>query len=211
MSDGAGNYTFSSLPSGGNYTVTPTKAARTPGSANINTVDVIAVQKQFLTGTFLSGCELTAADVNGDSLVTTQDVIAVQRFFNGLTTATANTGKYQFTPVNRSYAGIVRNQASQNYDTIVFGDVAAGFVELADGPSQTAPDEGTSAREVAATVAAVALPEVAATRASKAAQGTPLIWAEPPDHFILSDAHDRADDSPIRDRSTESANGTPSG
>ena len=32
LSDGSGNYTFSSLPSGGNYTVTPTKAARVPGS-----------------------------------------------------------------------------------------------------------------------------------------------------------------------------------
>src|SRR5207248_7467604 len=86
LSDGSGNYTFSSLASGGNYTVTPTKAGRVPGSDNINTVDVIAVQKQFLTGTFLSGCKLAAADVNGDSVVNTQDVIAVQRFFTGQTT-----------------------------------------------------------------------------------------------------------------------------
>ena len=129
LTDASGNYTFSSLPSGGNYTVTPTKAARTPGSANINTVDVIAVQKQFLTGTFLSGCKLTAADVNGDSFITTQDVIAVQRFFSGQTNAIANVGKYKFTPVNRFYLGIVSNQTGQNYDTLVFGDVAAPFVE----------------------------------------------------------------------------------
>jgi uncharacterized delta-60 repeat protein len=134
LSDGSGNYTFSSLPAGGNYTVTPSKAARVPGSANINTVDVIAVQKQFLTGNFLSGCKLSAADVNGDTFVTTQDVIAVQRFFNGLTTATANVGTYKFTPVNRTYTGITTNQTAQNYDTLVFGDVAAGFVELADDP-----------------------------------------------------------------------------
>ena len=68
LSDASGNYTFSSLPSGGNYTVTPTKAARVPGSANINTVDVIATQRHFLNlGTPLSGCRLTAADVNGDT------------------------------------------------------------------------------------------------------------------------------------------------
>src|SRR5207237_1413712 len=112
LSDSSGNYTFSSLPSGGTYTVTPTKAARVPGSANINTVDVIAVQKQFLTGTFLSGCQLTAADVNGDSVVNTQDVVAVQRFFNAETTAIANVGKYQFTPASRSYTGIVSNQTA---------------------------------------------------------------------------------------------------
>ena len=162
LSDSSGNYTFSSLAPGGNYTVTPSKAARTPGSANINTVDVIAVQKQFLTGTFLSGCRLAAADVNGDSVVNTQDVIAVQRFFNGQTTAIANVGKYQFTPVNRTYTGLVTDQTAQNYDTLVFGDVAAGFVELVDGPSQTAPDgDGMSAGEVPATVATLSLPNVA--------------------------------------------------
>ena len=281
LSDGSGNYTFSSLPSGGNYTVTPTKAARAPGSANINTVDVIAVQRHFLNlGTPLSGCRLTAADVNGDSVVNTQDVIAIQRFFLGLTTGIANVGKYQFTPVNRTYTGIVSNQTGQNYDTLVFGDVASGFVERVDGPSPTEADDGTSAGEVPATVAAVALPEVAVdqsktnfiaavttsaidaknklvgfqgdftfdervvtfqsepvqkagltggnwnvsgnvlpgagpirtlrisaysndftplsgsgtlfelrmTRVSKAAQGTPLLWAAPPDQFIFIDA-----------------------
>ena len=141
--------------------MTPTKTARTPGSANINTVDVIAVQKQFLTGTFLTGCKLIAADVNNDTVVTTQDVIAVQRFFNGLSTAIANVGKYKFTPASRTYTGITTNQTAQNYDTLVFGDVVAGFVELADGPSRNAPDDGRSAGEVAATVAAIALPEVA--------------------------------------------------
>ena len=48
LSDGSGNYQFSSLPSGGSYTVTPTKAARAPGSAGINTVDVVATQRHFL-------------------------------------------------------------------------------------------------------------------------------------------------------------------
>src|SRR5205814_5828786 len=113
LSDGSGNYQFSALPAGGNYTVTPSKAARLPGSANINTVDVIGVQKQFLTGTFLTGCRLMAADVNGDTLVNTQDVIAVQRFFSGFTNAIANVGKYKFTPANRTYAGITTNQTAQ--------------------------------------------------------------------------------------------------
>jgi Dockerin type I domain len=158
LTDGSGNYTFSSLVSGGNYTITPTKAARVPGSASINTVDVIAVQRHFLNlGTPLSGCRLTAADVNGDSAVNTVDAIAIQRFFLGLSTGIANTGKYQFTPVNRSYTGIVRNQTAQNYDTLVFGDVAVGFVELVDSSSQTAADDGTGAGETAATVAAITL------------------------------------------------------
>ena len=108
LSDGSGNYTLSSMPSGGSYTVTPTKAALVPGSTGINTVDVVAIQRHFLNlGTPLSGCRLTAADVNGDNGVDTVDVIAIQRFFLGLSTGIANAGKYQFNPVNRSYPGLL--------------------------------------------------------------------------------------------------------
>jgi hypothetical protein len=136
LTDGSGNYSFTSLPSGGNYTVTPTKAARVPGSPNIDTVDVLAVQRHFLNlGSPLTGCRLTAADVNGDTRVNTVDVIAIQRFFRGFTNAIGNVGKYKFTPVNRVYTGITTNQTAQNYDTLVFGDVAASFVELADSSS----------------------------------------------------------------------------
>lgn len=127
--DGSGNYQFSSLTSGGNYTVTPSKAALTPGSAGITTVDVVAIQKHFLNiGTPLSGCPLTAADVNGVGGVDTVDVIATQRFFLGFSTGIANAGKYQFNPVNRSYSGIVTNQPGQTYSTVIFGDVASAFV-----------------------------------------------------------------------------------
>src|SRR5207248_8102851 len=105
LSDSSGNYQFSVM-AGGSYTVTATKTALVPGAtgSNINTVDVIAVQRHFLVlGTPLSGCRLTAADVNADSAVNTVDAIAIQRFFLGLTTGTANVGKFAFSPPNRSY------------------------------------------------------------------------------------------------------------
>jgi len=88
--------------------VTPTKAALSPGSSGIDTVDVIAIQRHFLNlGTPLSGCRLTAADVNADSSVDTIDVVAVQRFFLTLSTGIANTGKYKFNPISRSYSGLL--------------------------------------------------------------------------------------------------------
>src|SRR5207248_6175436 len=119
-------------------------------------------QRHFLNlGPPLVGCRLIAADVNGDTSVNTVDVIAIQRFFLGLSTGIANTGQYQFTPANRTYTGIVSSQTGQNYDTLVFGDTAASFVELVDGPSQTASNDATNAGTVVPTVAVVALPEVA--------------------------------------------------
>ena len=63
----SGNYSFSGLTSGGSYTVTPSKADLSPGSIGIDTVDVIAIQRQFIgLGTPLSGCRLLAADVVHD-------------------------------------------------------------------------------------------------------------------------------------------------
>lgn len=130
VSDAAGTYQFSSLAVGGSYDVTPRKAARVPGSAGINTLDVVATQRHFLViGTPLSGCQLIAADVDGNTLVNTVDVIAIQRFFLGLSIGIAGTGEYLFTPVSRTYFGIVNDQINQDYDALVFGDVVSPFAE----------------------------------------------------------------------------------
>jgi len=128
--DSSGNYIFSPLPPGGNYTVTPTKASLVPGNQAINTVDLVAIQRHFLlVGPPLSGCRLAAADINADSAINTIDLVAIQRFFLFQTTGIANVGKYQFTPVTRSYPGVVTDQTGQNYNALVFGDVAPGFAQ----------------------------------------------------------------------------------
>lgn len=130
----SGNYAFNSVPSGGSYTVMPSKPALTAGAAGINTTDVVAVQRHFLNITALPpDCRLTAADVNGDASINTIDVIAIQRFFLGLSTGTANTGKYSFTPASRSYPSVSANQVNQNYQALVFGDVVSGFVHRPSG------------------------------------------------------------------------------
>jgi hypothetical protein len=110
--------------------VTPTKTAVTPGGtgANINTIDVVATQRHFLQFVLLSGCRLTAADVNGDNVVDTVDVVAIQRFYLGAA-STANVGQYKFTPVSRTYPTLISNQTGQNYNALVLGDVVAPFVE----------------------------------------------------------------------------------
>ena len=60
--DALGNYSFAVDP-GGSYTVTPSKPALTPGTAGINTTDVLAIQRHFLGITVIpAGCRLTAAD-----------------------------------------------------------------------------------------------------------------------------------------------------
>ena len=164
--DSFGNYTFSGLPSGGNYTVTPTMPDRAPGSVGINGQDVLAVRRHILTLVPLTGCRLTAADVNGvfppggNGAINAADVTAIQKFIL-TSTPFFNVGKYKFTPFFISYTGIVTNQTAQNFTALVFGDVASTFIHRPEGPSQTGAGDDMSADEVAATVAAVGLPEVA--------------------------------------------------
>ena len=129
--DSSGNYAFSSLAAGGNYTVIPNKTRWAPGNsgAAITTADVLAVERHYLNISVLSGCRLTAGDVNGDNVINTVDVIAIQHFFLGNSSGIANTGSYQFTPAQRSYTQLNVNQSGQNYDAIVFGDVTAPFAQ----------------------------------------------------------------------------------
>jgi hypothetical protein len=130
-----------------------------PGSAGISTVDVLAVQRHFLNISLIpAGCRLTAADVNGDNSITTVDVIAIQRFFLGFSTGTANVGKYSFNPASRSYPGVSGNQTNQNYDTLIFGDVAASFVYRPNYLLQNVAKDGEA--ELPASVASVSLPEL---------------------------------------------------
>ena len=160
ITDGSGNYSFTSLLSGGNYTVTPSKAPLAAGSAGITIVDVVAAQRQALNlGAPLTGCRLTAADVNNNSSVDTVDVIAIQRFSLGLTTGIANTGKYNFTPASRTYSAIVTDQNGQNYNALIYGDVSSGFVHRPEnGPSPDSVAEETKSDDVGMKIEAVVLP-----------------------------------------------------
>jgi hypothetical protein len=179
LSDGSGNYAFTTLISGGNYTVTPTKAAYAPGTG-ITTADVIVVQRQYLgVGIPLTGCRLTAADVTGNNVVDTLDVLGVQRFFLGFATGTFNTGSYQFNPLSRTYSGVTTDQTAQNYDAFVYGDVTSPYIPRPAGWSETAPGDGTnvsalsglntSTGEVPVTVA---LPSVAMDQPRMEGKGT---------------------------------------
>ena len=70
---------------------------------------------------------MTAADVNGDTTINTVDVIAIQRFFLGLSTGIANTGKYPFWSCKPYSSGVVLDQTGQDYNTLVIGDVGFAF------------------------------------------------------------------------------------
>ena len=126
--DGSGSYSFSGLTSGGSYTVTPSLAALAPGTPNINTTDVLAIQRHFLSITVIPpGCRLIAADGTENDSVDTQDVLAVQRFFLAVSSGTGQVGQYRFTPLSQSYVPLNSTQTGQDYGVLVLGDVVPPF------------------------------------------------------------------------------------
>jgi hypothetical protein len=164
-----GTYSFTGLPAGLNYTVTPSKATRPPLSGGINAVDVLAVQKQFLQiPPALLACHLLAADVTPPLMGNPNavDILAIQKYFLGLS-GVASTGSYQFTPATRTYTALATNQTAQDFEARVLGDVVGGFVNPprpgGGGSDEAASDD--SSREIPSTVASVALPQVAADQA----------------------------------------------
>jgi hypothetical protein len=163
-----GTYSFTGLPGGINYTVTPSKAPRPPGTSGINAVDVLAVQKHFLQiPPALTLCHLLAGDVtpplggNPNGV----DVLAIQKFFLQIA-GSASTGVYGSTPAQRTYTPLNANQTAQDFEMRILGDVIGGFVvpRPGGGGSEEAASDDSS-REVASTVAAIALPEVGADQA----------------------------------------------
>ena len=67
--------------------------------------------------------------MNGDSIINTVDVIAIQRFFLSMSTGIANVGKFDFGPPNRTYSGIISDQTGEDYNALIFGDVASQFAQ----------------------------------------------------------------------------------
>ncbi len=132
LSDGSGFYQFTSVIAGGSYTVTPSKSGVTPATPTINTVDIVAVQRHFLQFGLLTGCKLLAADVNADNLVNTVDAIAIRQFFFGHPSAAV--GIYKFIPASRSYPSVTGDQTNQNYDVLIFGDIASPYASRPPGP-----------------------------------------------------------------------------
>jgi hypothetical protein len=134
VTDSSGNYTFPSVPAGGNYTVTVSKSGTISG---VNTVDASRILG-FIGGTFpLTSCQQLAADVNQDHLINNTDVTDILNFIAGNVIAGNFTGQWRFNLASRTYTNLTTNQTSQNYDAMLLGEVSGNWVLASAGPDQS--------------------------------------------------------------------------
>ena len=81
--DNSGNYVFSSMPSGGTYSIKPHKNDDWPNG--VSTLDMILIQNHILGKVKIEdGYNLVAADVNKDANVSAIDLVLLRRIILGL-------------------------------------------------------------------------------------------------------------------------------
>lgn len=146
--DAAGNYSFTSLPAGGNYTVTPSKTnyAFTPASRSFG--DLSADQTSDFTGALVSynisgrvtsaGVSLAGVTVNlggSQTASTTTDAAGNYSFSvtaEGNYTVTPSKGHYTFNPQSLSFNALGANQ-SANFAAALNRHSISGRVTTAAG------------------------------------------------------------------------------
>ncbi len=100
ITDAAGIFNFSDMPSGGNYTVTPEK--NDDHLNGVSTLDLVLIQRHILALDKLnSPFKLIAADINKDGKITASDLVELRKLILGTTTGFANNNSWRF--VDKGY------------------------------------------------------------------------------------------------------------
>jgi hypothetical protein len=130
--NGTGNYSFTNLPGGGSFVVTPTKAGAISG---ISTADATRILQSLAGSLTLTTCQTTAADTSTNGSLSTADATHILNFLAGNPpVATNHTGEWRFVPASRSYVSINADQTSQNYDAILLGDNSGNWTPAGPSP-----------------------------------------------------------------------------
>ncbi len=139
-----GTYSLTGL-SGGQYSVTPTKTGGT--NAAINSFDAAKIS-QHVTGTnFLTGYQLTVADVSGNGSITSFDAAQIARFVvNGQ--GGMQTGTWKFILASNNYSSVAGTYNDEDYFALLMGDVSGNWI---DGSSPTNTPTNTQTNTPTAT------------------------------------------------------------
>ena len=150
MTGSDGNFQFSALPLGNDFTVTPEKDTNLLNG--VTTFDIVLIRKHILaTDTLDSPYKMIAADVNRSNSITTADMVAVRRAILFLTDAFPNNESWRFidaayqfpnqqNPFQDPFPEIYNiNNFNGNMDEVDFIAVKIGDVNGSATPNLFAP------------------------------------------------------------------------
>lgn len=148
-----GTYSFT-VPTGGNYTISPGRTTETPASHGVSTLDITLIRRHVLgIVLFDSAFKQLAADVNNSATITTLDITLIRRLILGLTD-TLPSGLWRFvrsdqafpdvgTPWaaegRRVYSALASDASGQDFSVIKMGDVNASWTVPAAVPQGLGP------------------------------------------------------------------------
>jgi hypothetical protein len=126
--DSSGNYSFTGIPAGNNYTVTPSKTGVPNGLESFDA----ALVARFVAGLDVpTPNQVLAGDADGDNMLTSFDAAFIARYVAGLS-GYGFAGTWRFVPANRMYVSLGGDQMNQNFTAILIGEVSGNW--FATGP-----------------------------------------------------------------------------
>lgn len=153
-----GTYSLTGI-SGGSYTVTPTKTGGLNGA--INSFDAARVAQHASGLNFLTGYQLTVADVSGNGVVTSFDAGQIARFAAGLPN-TLQTGTWKFILASNSYTSVPGAFNGQDYLALLMGEVSGNWTNAAS-PTSTATSTPSNTSTSTATATPTSTPTLPPT------------------------------------------------
>lgn len=128
QTDAAGNFLFTDLPLGDDYTLQPVHNPNI-NLARVSTGDLILISRHILGQAELAGTyQLLAADVNNDTRINVQDIIAIRRVILGLTNTYGQQRSWRFFDAITNAEVINENNLNGNVTNARFVAVEMGNV-----------------------------------------------------------------------------------
>ena len=123
--DSSGNYSFSNVPGGSNYTVTPSKTGDVNGS--VTAFDASLAARFAANLISLTANQQIAADASNNGSVSAFDASLIARTAANIANA-GIAGTWKFSPASLTVNNLNANQTNQNLTAILVGDVSGNWV-----------------------------------------------------------------------------------
>lgn len=122
-----GDYSFTNLPGGNNYTVTPSKTG--DNATGLQSFDA-ALAARYVAGLDIpTANQRIAADADGDGILTSLDAAFIARRAAGLP-GFGIVGTWKFSPTNRTYLLLTDDALNQIFTAILVGDTSGDWQPL---------------------------------------------------------------------------------
>ena len=126
-----GAYRINKLPLGGSVTLQPEKTAMEDFPAGtVLSYDAALAARHVAGYEILNPAQRSAADADGDGVLSAHDAFCIARFAAGFWADPNNrTGEWRFTPATRTYGPIHRNFDDQHFSGVLAGDVDGNWAK----------------------------------------------------------------------------------